>query len=404
MKEINWDSFARNASFPNDFPVLFQDQRHPATRLSFDCLYEGLKNNKDFINMSSYKDLELFNYNCNCTFEKHWNYFTLISRGLILNPSQKTVVSLPLIKFGNWGEFGMWTPNCGFSVFDKYDGSLAIIFYWNGDWRVATRGSFSSDQAVWAKYWLDQNVCKNKLFPGDTYLAEIIYAENRIVVHYDFEGLILLTAYDNQGYEIGFGEAQSLGKEAEFLPCRQFHYTRIEELLEVAEKMTADAEGFVVRFENGYRVKIKGAEYVRVHRLIAGVTPLRVWESMMNGDDLEAIKAQLPEELQKDFDAIRNIIDQKTQSVVNELTEAHERTKDLSDKDLGLTIKNGSLGESEAIRSMLFCVRKHDLLEDFKEKRAGRGRRMVFATCKPKGNKLAGYKPSSAMNRFAEDE
>lgn len=382
--------------------------QHPAKTMPFDTLYQGLmdgvQNGDVYVNRNSTGELEIFNYTPECQFDKRWNVFSLISRGLILCPGKKEVVATPFPKFSNYLEFGAWLPDCGFSVANKYDGSLGVIFRFRGDWQVATRGSFSSEQAIWAKNWLDNNIQKHKLFPGDTYLAEIIYAENRIVVPYDYEGLVLLSVYDNLGFEIDFGEAQSIGKEAGFLPCKQFHYSRIDDLLEVAETLSANEEGFVVRFENGYRVKIKSSEYCRVHRLISGITPLRVWESMMNGDDLEAIKAQLPEELQKDFDTIRNIIAQKTQAIVDELTEAHERTKHLSDKDLGLAIKNGTLGESEAIRYMLFCVRKQDLLEDFKNNRAGRGRKMVFAACKPRGNKLPGYKPSSAMNRFSEDE
>ena len=52
---------------------------------------------------------------------------------------------------------------------------------------------------------------------GHTYLFEIIYKENLIVVDYgDFEGLILLHAYNQNGYEYKYEYLQLIANQLKF--------------------------------------------------------------------------------------------------------------------------------------------------------------------------------------------
>jgi len=56
-------------------------------------------------------------------------------------------------------------------------------------------------------------------------------------------------------------------------------------------------EGLVVHFTGAdARVKIKYADYVRLHRLVTGLTARTVWEVLANGGDLDALIAPLPDE------------------------------------------------------------------------------------------------------------
>jgi hypothetical protein len=75
------------------------------------------------------------------------------------------------------------------------DGSLGILFYYRGEWVVTTRGSFTSDQAIRAKKILDEKYNLDLFNWKHTYLFEIIYPENRIVVRYDYEDLIFISAF-----------------------------------------------------------------------------------------------------------------------------------------------------------------------------------------------------------------
>lgn len=46
---------------------------------------------------------------------------------------------------------------------------------------IATRGSFESDQALWATEWIQKRFRPVDFLAGYTYLYEIIYPENRVV-------------------------------------------------------------------------------------------------------------------------------------------------------------------------------------------------------------------------------
>ena len=75
------------------------------------------------------------------------------------------------------------------------DGSLGIAFYYQDRWVFASRGSFTSDQAIkgYGMFVNLLNTSRTHFSKGYTYLFEIIYPENRIVVDYmDAERLVLL--------------------------------------------------------------------------------------------------------------------------------------------------------------------------------------------------------------------
>src|SRR5690349_7854618 len=95
-------------------------------------------------------DLVLFNYTALAQYNERWNWFELNSRGLILNTKTGEVVALPFPKFFNWGEGGRTTTAAIQSITEKIDGSLGILYRANGEFRIATRGAFHSEQAVWA--------------------------------------------------------------------------------------------------------------------------------------------------------------------------------------------------------------------------------------------------------------
>ena len=127
--------------------------QHPAIRIPFDELYAGImaEVNAGFINRQVKDDLELFDYSRSCTLEGHWNPFTIVSRGLILCPTKKQVICLGILKFWNYGETLYLPENEEFRATTKYDGSCAFLWNYQDSWHCSTRGSFYSDQAMWAE-------------------------------------------------------------------------------------------------------------------------------------------------------------------------------------------------------------------------------------------------------------
>ncbi|MDB5290225.1 MAG: ligase [Phycisphaerales bacterium] len=376
---------------------------HPARRIPFDDLRAGLLQGvtRKTINVSREGGLELYGYSSFCQFEQQWDLFSLIARGLILDVSTKRVVATPFPKFFNFNEGGVALPRESFEVTEKLDGSLGILFNHAGRWRVSTRGQLDSEQGQWATQHLHQNVATDHLVAGSTYLVEIVYPENRIVIPYDFSGLVLLGAYDPEGHELPRHALENVAASARLRIAKRFASGSFDELLDLARKLTRDEEGFVVRFAGGLRVKLKGEAYCRVHRLICHCTPLALWEAMTGGEDLDAMRRELPEEMRMDFDAIRTILATQLDDLVAQVRTAYVVHDGKSDKELGMLVQDPRSGLSEAQRKFLFACRKQDFLNAVRQ--PGEWRQKAFRLIRPDGNKLAGYASSNVMTRFQEE-
>ena len=119
-------------------------------------------------------DLYIYNYTHKTQFERYWNEWTLMCRGLILD-GEGNVISRPFGKFFNESEPEFVAPeNEAFEIFEKLDGSFGQAFYYANQWIVASRGSFTSEQAEEA-YKIFQTYDYDKLDKSLTYIFEIIY-------------------------------------------------------------------------------------------------------------------------------------------------------------------------------------------------------------------------------------
>ena len=157
-----------------------------------------------------FSELAILNYTDKCQFDQHWNDVTLQTRGLIYNTETGEVVARALPKFFNYGDeahtgrLDLDAPILG--AFNKWDGSLGIVYERpDGKLAVATRGSFSSDQALHATELLQRDAYFGfrewaylRVLESNTPVLEIVYPENRIVLDYgDRDELVLLGLMDN---------------------------------------------------------------------------------------------------------------------------------------------------------------------------------------------------------------
>lgn len=377
--------------------------QHPAHRLPFDELYTGLQAEVALGHISVQKDgdLEQFNYTRKCTIDGEWNVFSLIARGLILNPVKKKVVCAGLTKFFNYMEVPYVPENETFRATSKMDGSCVFLWFNEGLWRCSTRGSFYSEQALWAEQWAFQNINNNFLIPGRTYIFEAIYPENRIVVKYDFEGLVLITGFNKNGYEFPYEDTQRYAKEMGVRCVEEVKFSSIAEMVEKAKVLPETEEGWVLRFENGFRLKLKGDTYASLHRVISNCTPLSIWEMLKNCDTLDGIKSQLPEEFAKDLITLEKILQTKEKEMLVEIEKLYGETKHLSDRDLGMLV-NGELGKVHPDTArFLFRCRKNNFLE--KVKKPGKLRTSLYNQFRPISNNLPGWTPCSSMSRFSQE-
>lgn len=117
--------------------------------------------------------LTIWNYSQSTQFEQHWDEITLQCRGLVTENETGKVVARPFRKFFNMEEL-KHTATKEFDVFEKMDGSLIIVFNYKNSWVVASRASFTSEQALKAKE-LSFKYPLNSLDKNKTYIFEIIY-------------------------------------------------------------------------------------------------------------------------------------------------------------------------------------------------------------------------------------
>jgi len=240
--------------------------------------------------------LTIWNYSDKVQYEGLWNDVLLQCRGLVTD-DEGNVVARPFKKFFNLEE-GKHTPTSEFDVYDKMDGSLGILFNYKGEWVFATRGSFTSDQSVKGLELLSKYDYQ-KLHKDYTYLFEIIYNENRIVVKYSFEDVILLgMIHTESGEEIDIHNGpmrfrnliSNIG-----LPVVK-KYDGIKDFNLLKGMVGDNEEGFVVRFSNGDRMKVKGEEYIRLHRIISMISTKSIWEILSSGESIEEVFDGVPDE------------------------------------------------------------------------------------------------------------
>lgn len=253
-------------------------------------------------------EVKIFNYTQECQFDRLWDEVTMNCRGLILNTETNEVLARPFKKFFNYDEhlnLGLSLPLEEPHVLDKMDGSLGILYYIEGVPYIATRGSFESDQAIWAtKYFYDNKFYENEEFKkeaqGKTYLFEIIYPENKIVVNYDFSGLVLLAV-------------MHIHEPVEYVPdshhlfpvVKRYSYEPLENLKKHNKE---NAEGYVLYYSSNHtRVKIKFDEYVRLHKIVTGLSERGIWEMMVEHGPQVRTKDVLqgvPDEFHKWMDGV----------------------------------------------------------------------------------------------------
>lgn len=249
-----------------------------------------------YIRVQKHPDVDyvIHNYTDACTWDQAWDEATLNCRGLITD-LEGNIISRGMPKFFNSDQ--EQAPQLALDdkvyVADKMDGSLGILYKLpDGTEAIATRGSFASDQAVFATDWWRRNRPAFNYAKGDeTLVFEIIYPENRIVVDYGEKAeLVLLGAVDNQTGVF----SPTIVRELSHAPWFK-ELSTWKDVLEAPDR--ANAEGFVVtRLSDGAMVKVKYEDYKRLHRYMTRVTERHVWEALFLNRDLKEEFAGAPDE------------------------------------------------------------------------------------------------------------
>jgi RNA ligase len=262
------------------------------------------------VTMQTHNDfpLAIYCYGRKAVHDNVWDNVTSKCRGIVVNQNNDDVVARPFEKFHNHGspQAGnvVWTREP--YIWEKLDGFMCTMYRWEGKDYIASKGSFHSIHAKWATQWYRTHIGETGQWPaGYTPVFEGLHRDLRIVVDYGTrEGLVLLALiHDNTGHEINpaFLNMWADRNKVE-VPTRidmTLERAREESLKQYRDGLGTE-EGYVLtwyptdRYQPPVRLKMKFVDYLRLHRMVCGVTPWRVWEALStdNGQITEWLDSQ----------------------------------------------------------------------------------------------------------------
>ena len=250
--------------------------------------------------------LLIYCYTQKCLFEQFWNPTTRHCRGLVTTLGGE-IVSKPFERFFNLGEPSAPHPpkKCDYLAFEKLDGSLLNIANYNGEWICTTKASFNNPYTEFAYTQLDR--CLTDYLAKDvTLMTEVVLSAEeddmrRAVVHEP--GLYFLGATHTPTRK-DLNPTMFYGSWNGFFP--QLYKNSVDELLQQSNEIEG-TEGWVVRYSNGLRLKIKTVWYLKLFRLISKLdTTVKL--RILTGDTLDDLLVDVPEELQEEVQNIYNEI------------------------------------------------------------------------------------------------
>lgn len=277
-------------------------------------------------------------------------------RGIVLDDKTLKIVCNTYKRFYNAGEDPLThTFNFVNSVsFEKVDGSLIKVYFYNGLWRIGTRGTAFANNTLTTFTGEEGKITFKDLFlktlnityekfqdtmnkfcdKTNTYIFELCTMENRVVTHYESDRVYLTGCINN--IECTDASVMDLHNIYDTLNT-QFHsfylphYTEhdsLESVINHAESLNDLKEGFVL-CENAlceddlpfkFRLKIKSKAYLYAHRIRGnGITPKRIFDLVFSNEHVEFL-IYYPE-YQKFFDTYIEKYDNIKQQILNVFAE-----------------------------------------------------------------------------------
>jgi hypothetical protein len=197
-------------------------------------------------------------------------------RGLVLQKDTWDIVAKSMNRFFNWSE----VPNAPFNfhncrVLSKEDGSLVLLYKFDGQWRANTRGSFGHWPIHYTPYTWTTLICEalgvkdlqelnDHLDDRYTYVCELVSPYNKVVRYYPKPELYLLTMFE------GLHEVVTENVPAIFNRPKQYDFHSIEEIsafLDLQAKDDPTFEGVVICDDQFRRYKVKSVTYWALHSL-----------------------------------------------------------------------------------------------------------------------------------------
>ncbi|MFA5071163.1 MAG: RNA ligase [Candidatus Pacearchaeota archaeon] len=271
------------------------------------------------------------------------------ARGIILDSTNNwAVVCYTMRKFFNHGEGHADKIDLSTAkAYEKLDGSLMQVFFYNGEWLVSSSGLPDASGEISGGFYagtfadLFWDVWKQLGYslPVNEKLCygfEMVTQYNRVVCVYPKPRIALHSARDVETLEEQ--EPERIAKENKWDCVKSYPMQSLEEVAEMAKDLNAidNGEGYVVRDLTKWngsfgRVKIKNPQYVALHHIKEGISAKKLVEIIRTNESTEFL-TYFPE-----YRAEFERISQSFIALVKKIEAEYEKIKDISgQKDFAL--------------------------------------------------------------------
>jgi len=219
---------------------------------------------------------------------------SLECRGLKFDKSGR-LIARPLHKFFNIGEkqsLGEIDFTQPHEVYDKLDGSMIHGCILNKELTFMTRGGISpqAQMAFLRSSQSHKDLANAVSNLNSTAIFEFTSPDNRIVINYETDELTLLAVRENTSGN--YYSHKALIELAKFYDCplaqKHLPVTNPETFVSSARSIV-ESEGYVIAFNTGHRIKIKGDDYSLKHGALSRVSSEKYTLNLIltnNADDI----------------------------------------------------------------------------------------------------------------------
>lgn len=261
------------------------------------------------IKVSYYQDLMLLKYHSHNIYLTGWHNLAIQCRGKVINKNTLDIISYPFDKFFNLYEnedlskekiLDLISTANSIRVTEKIDGSTISITKYKNNLIITTNGSFTAEQVKVAKTIikntytnLEENIKENF-----TYIFEIIYPQNQIVVNYGDERALYLLAIRNNSTTrfLQQDDLLKISKQLGTPLTPTYKFTSLEDFLVKQLDNSYNKEGWVfyITLDNqDILFKLKYINYFNSHRLVANMSLKTIYNLFISSNNIDDIKANI---------------------------------------------------------------------------------------------------------------
>ncbi len=296
-------------------------------------------------------------------------------RGIILDEANNwSVVSYPYDKFFNYGEGH--APELDWNtakVYEKLDGSLMTLYFYQGKWRVQSSGMADGAGDVYdfgctfsQLFWQVWQELEYQL-PSETeycFMFELMTPYNRIVVRQHQNDLVLHGVRNLK--TLTESDPHLWGSKYSWRVVNTYPLQTLAEIITASNSLDPmDSEGYIVCDAQFKRIKVKSPQYVAIAHLRSGFSSRRMLEIIATNEGEEFLN-YYPE-----WTDLYHQIRVKYDALIQDIETQYSQHKNIAEqKDFALAVKhlpysgilfNLRKGKTNSIRESLAQTSIHKL-------------------------------------------